>query len=45
MTAPADAPTDAVAAVLSAAVEQVGGQDRPGQIEMAAAVGAALDIR
>ena len=38
----ADAPTDAVEAVLSAAVEQVGGHDRPGQIEMAAAVEGAL---
>ena len=35
-------PEDAIRSVLAAAVEQVGGQDRPGQIEMAAAVGQAM---
>ena len=37
-----DATGDWVPEVLGAAVQQVGGQDRPGQIEMAAAVADAL---
>ena len=39
------AETPRVRAVLSAAVEAVGGEERPGQIEMAEAVERALDIR